>query len=386
MSKSNIPKSIRKSLLGKLYKARKNIELNNDLYLDYEHEKLCEYYNKYLELSKKFISKKVNIKYDTIKIDKHILSNSHNENDTVIFKNDIIDFDLLYNKYNKKFINRLYVLHNEDYYNEWIKEQNEFIKELSMEDLYTLRCHTHDGDIIINYFILNKLNIDKNIDEIDNGYRKSKIVIDKKVFNTNRNFILFYYQIKKYLYNKDEIYFSKLNKLELEEYIILNYINFDWNNILLLYIKDINNIFNKCPILKNNLVFYRGVNDEYYLKKSIKGIHTSETLSSYTFDYKTAVSYASKNCCIMRVNVPKNSKIILINILSSYNESEVLFPFDTKYIIDYPRHYINYYKTTEICPDDNKSKKIIVSDLSVIPKTIKSKSKSKSKSKIDISK
>lgn len=364
---TDIKKTIKQSLLKKLYKARNQIELNNDIYLDSEHEKLCDFYNKYKELSKKFSLEKVSIKYDSIKIDKHILSDNHNEDDIITFKNIVIDFDLMYNKYNKKFINRLYVSHDNNIYKQWIKEQIEFIKNLSAEEIYTLRCHTHDGDIIINKFIINNFKIEGDIDEFDNGYRKSNIIVDKKQFNTNRNFILFYYQIKKYLYNKDKK-FAQLNKLELEEYITLNYKNFNWSNILFIYINDINKIFDKCPIIKNNLVFYRGTNDDYYLKNSSKGLHTSKTLSSFTFDYKTAVSYASIKCCIMRVIAPEFSKIILIDILSPYNEKEVLLPFDTKYNIDYPRHYINYYKTSEICPDESKSKKILVSDLSIIPK------------------
>ena len=378
LKKSNIPISIQKSLLGKLSKARKNIKLNKDLYLDSEHEKLCEYYNKYNELYKKFNSHKLDIKYYYIKIDKHILSNSHDIKYILTFKNKIINFDLLYNKYNKKFINRLYVLHDNDYYNEWIKEQNKFIKKLTPEEIYSLKCYTHDGDIIINYYINNNFNIDKNIDEIDNGYRKSKIVVNKNIVNTNRNFILFYYQIKEYLYNKDLIFFSKLNRLELEEYIISNYINFDWDTILLLYIKDIDNIFKKCPTLKKNLVFYRGVNDEYYLKNSHKGIYISKTLTSFTLNYKIAIVYAARNCCIMRIIAPEFSKIILLDIISPYNEREVIIPFDTKYIIDYPRHKIKYYKTGEICPDDSKAKNMIVTDLSIIPKR-NSKSNSKSK-------
>ena len=49
-----LSKNIQKSLLKKLYNTRTKIKIDNDIYLDKEHEKLCEYYNKYVELSKKF--------------------------------------------------------------------------------------------------------------------------------------------------------------------------------------------------------------------------------------------------------------------------------------------------------------------------------------------
>tara|TARA_B000000437_G_scaffold209178_1_gene178051 strand:- start:5632 stop:6771 length:1140 start_codon:yes stop_codon:yes gene_type:complete len=375
-----LSKNIQKSLLKKLYNTRTKIKIDNDIYLDKEHEKLCEYYNKYVELSKKFSSSKTIKEYKSIKIDKHLLSDSHDEDDKIIYKEHKITFDLLYNEYNKKFINRIYVLHNDLYYNEWINEQNKFIKNLNSKDIYTLRCHTHDANLIINYFINNNLNIDKDIDEIgmdSEPYRKSEIVVSKKIFNSNRDYILFYYQIKEYLYNSDNKSLLKLNRLELEDYIINNYHNFNWNDILLLYIRDINNIFDKCPLLKNTLILYRGVYDDYYNKNSIKGYHLSKTLNSFTLNYKTAITYGGINCCVMRVKIPISYKIILIDILSPYNEEEVLLPFNTRYYIDYPRHIINYYRNTEICPDTNKSKKIMVSDLSVISKSIyKSKSKS----------
>jgi hypothetical protein len=253
----------------------------------------------------------------------------------------------------------------------WIYEQNNFIKSLTPKEIYTLRCHTHDGDIIINHFINNNFKIgigDGNgngngigtdIDKIDNGNRKSTIIINKKVFKTNRVFILFYYQIK-------EVLGSNLPRLELEQYIIDNYKSFDWNKILLLYIRDINLIFSKTPTVKDTIVLYRGVSSDYYLKDSSKGFHISKTLCSRTLDYKTAFTYSSPDYNIMRVKLPKGSKAILIDNISPYEESEVLLPFDTKYYIDYPRHLINYYKQTDICPDDTKSKKITVTDLSVI--------------------
>ena len=120
-------------------------------------------------------------------------------------------------------------------------------------------------------------------------------------------------------------------------------------------------------------MIYRGVNDDYYLKSSTKGVFNSQTLSSYTLDHKTAISYADRNCCIMRVKLNKGCKAILIDNISPYNEAEILLPFDTKYNIDYPRHLINYYKQNEICPDDTRSKKIMVTDLSVI-RSLSSKS------------
>ena len=77
--------------------------------------------------------------------------------------------------------------------------------------------------IIINYFIRNNLQIDKDIDVIGNEIeRKSTLIVEKRQFKSNRDYILFYYQIKEYLYEKYKK-ISELTRIELEEYIIENY-------------------------------------------------------------------------------------------------------------------------------------------------------------------
>ena len=365
---SQMSSNIKASLMKGLYRARKNIERNKDIYMDSEHELLCEYYKKYKELSKQFESEKIKITYNTFKIDKHILSDSHSKPDQIIFKDFKIKFEAFRNKYNKKFINELYVSTNPEDYEKWIEEQNEFIKSLSPEEIYTLRCHTHDGDIIVNYFIRNNFVIDMDIDSVGNEIqRKSTLIVEKAQFKSNRDYILFYYQIKEYLYKKNAE-LSKSSRIEFEEYIKAEYNTFDWSKILLLYIRDINNIFEKCPSVRKTLVIYRGSNDDYYLKNSTRGVHITKTLSSHTLNPKVAIGYANIQCCIMRVKLSAGCKAILIDNISGYEEEdEILLPFNTKYYIDFARHSINYYKNNLICPDETMAEKITVSDLTVIP-------------------
>ncbi len=360
--------NIKASLMNTLDRARKKIERNKDIYLDSEHELLCEYYNKYQELSKQFQNEKTKISYYTFKIDKHILSISHDSKDEIIFKDYKITYETFHNKYNKKFINELYVITNQADYESWIEEQNRFIKSLTPEEIYTLRCHTHDGDIIVNYFIRNNFIIDKDIDRVGYGNeRKSTLIVEKKQFNSNRDYILFYYQIKEYLYStKKEI--TKLSRIDFENYIIANYKDFEWNKILSLYIRDIKNIFKKCPVVKKPIVIYRGSNDDYFLKNSTRGKYVANTLTSNTLNPKVAIGYSGINCCTMRVKLSKGCLAILIDNVSAYEgEDEILLPFNTKYQIDYARHSINHYKNNVICPDETIAKKIIVTDLSVIP-------------------
>jgi hypothetical protein len=148
-----------------------------------------------------------------------------------------------------------------------------------------------------------------------------------------------------------------------------------------LYIRDIKNIFNKCPKVKKTIVIYRGSYNDYFLKNSYRGIHITKTLTSHTLNPKVAVGYSGIDCCTMRVKLSKGCTAILIDNISAYEEEdEILLPFNTKYSIDYARHSINYYKNSMICPDEAMAKKITVTDLTVIPKLQQPKSKSPKKS------
>jgi hypothetical protein len=111
------------------------------------------------------------------------------------------------------------------------------------------------------------------------------------------------------------------------------------------------------------------------VKNSTKGTHITYTLSSHTLNPKIAFGYSGIGCCIMRVKLSKGCKAILIDNISGYDEDEILLPFNTKYYIDFARHSINYYKNNIICPDETQAKKVIVTDLSIIPPRHLSKQK-----------
>ena len=85
--------------------------------------------------------------------------------------------------------------------------------------------------------------------------------------------------------------YNVLSRLELEQYIIKNYKTFDWNKILILYIKDIKKYLKSTKIEKL-LLFIEVLMMIIILK--IYGIYNSNTLSSYTLDHKIAINYAAK--------------------------------------------------------------------------------------------
>lgn len=353
---TTISSNIKTRLQSRLNSVRSKVR-TQDIYLDEEHALMCSYYEKYLELSKKFesIKRTIHIPYKKI---------VYGSNDEYMFEDSIMKIEYFWNDYNKKFINNLYIAHSNDkgYDEEWIEAQNNFITSLSVEELHTLRSHTCDGDVIANYF-LQKGSIDKDIDSIGGDNRKEDtIFIRKKRSKTERDFILFYYQIIEYI--KQDISNMK-SKIDIEQYIKENYHNFDWNKIIRMYIKDVGKIFKKCPKVKNEFVVYRGVEDEYHLSKSYKGKFPSSTLTSVTLDSKVAITYAGIRCCVQRIRLCKGAKAILIEGISMYdNDKEVLLPFNTTYNIEYPRHEIKIYKTGTICPSKD-TKTMIVSDLYV---------------------
>ncbi len=118
--------NIHNRLLYKLEKARKEIENDNDLYINSDHEKLCYYYKKLLEIKKKLITinKEIIIEYISDNIDTKnkykdydIFMKKRKEKENKLdFKLETYKYNIKYNDYNKKFINKICDNINENSY------------------------------------------------------------------------------------------------------------------------------------------------------------------------------------------------------------------------------------------------------------------------------
>ena len=156
-------KPINNNIKAKLSSFRKNVE-DNDIFLNEDHKLLCFYYNKYIELKSKLETKNKKIIF---KFMRNILN--LNENNTLIvneFENKIeyelikYEYNIKYNLYNKKYVNKLNYIFNYDYINIFLQEQYLFLRSLTTRELYNIKYYTYHGDIYLNAFIQGIFSID----------------------------------------------------------------------------------------------------------------------------------------------------------------------------------------------------------------------------------
>lgn len=105
-----------------------------------------------------------------------------------------------------------------------------------------------------------------------------------------------------------------------------------YNKELSLIINNIDTAFQDAPLLKEDIILYRGLNlpDIYDKKRNnnmklagYKGIYKG-FISTSLLIYNTEM-FQNKICCVLKINVPKNTKCLFIEYISNIpSEQEVL--------------------------------------------------------------
>ena len=91
-------------------------------------------------------------------------------------------------------------------------------------------------------------------------------------------------------------------------------------------LKDIERAFKLIPPLKDDLIVYRAVNADKSsdIDKKIK------ILTSTSYDIRTTLTFIKNKCCIMKIKIPKGSRVLCMDTLSYFsgdvNEFEILLP------------------------------------------------------------
>jgi hypothetical protein len=369
-------KIYKKKFLNKLKKARKNIKLLKDIYVNKDHEELCEYY------------KKNNIKSNLLKYNKTLFDNIINKNDK--FKNIFntttlyeIPINIKYYKYsiknnsknkiekkykkilyysnfNLKLLKRFKLNIYQDVIDRFIRQQQDFFNTLNIRELYNLKYYTSIGYEILNNYL--KKNFKLN--HIDSLY------ILGNYDDNNESYILFYYQFLDVFYDiynnkqQDKYQFLKktnfdFNQISNKEYFI-NYIknnfksfNYEiYEKVFKNYINEMIDIFNKAPIVENDIICYRGIkknhiNENKDLISLKKGIYINNSFMSTSLFIDTAMKFTSnidkEKRYIQRINI-KNNRVIFLQFVSLYErEYEILLPINSRLYIEYPFRKIKIY-------------------------------------------
>jgi hypothetical protein len=339
--------SVSKSLMGKLEKVRNKIKEDNDIYISKEHELVCYYYDKYKELVDKIkmVEKKINLEYLTDNIDINSQQNFL-EKDTIEFKKKTSKIVIDYNEYNHKFINKIQRIINIDHLNELLQQQDDFIKSLSVRELYNLKHYTYQGDKIIVEFI----NKTFSIDFLKIDYNNSTLL---------------YFQFLDYfshnpIFNGKDVNIN--DSQEFLKFINSNYKTFSidiYNQVISAYIHELNEIFKKAPKTKEVMYVYRGVKDNYISKEVSKnktrGFFVSNRFTSTSLFLKSAIGFIGQDSVLYEIKIEKGLPVIFLNGITFITEEfEILLPINSTFYIDYALKTENYYHNKNLICNENK--------------------------------
>jgi hypothetical protein len=359
---------IHERLLEKLEKSRKQIIKDNDIYINKEHELLCYYNNKLIELKKKIkilnkhieISYKDNILVNNSELETFIEKRKGGDIAVLDYKITLYRYNIKYNEYNKKFINKIQEYIDEKSLNKFIEKQNSFIESLNIRDIYNLKYYTYRGDIYLNYYIDNGGIFDTQV-ILDNG---------RGIVDDDSDLCYYFFQFLDY-FKANNYKGQKVNvddDMLFIKFIKDNYLDFNsdiYKFVFDLYINELKELFKKAPKTDNELVLYRGINENYILHNAKRGYYTTNHFSSTSLLPEFAYNYTKKKNIMLKIIVEKGVPLIFVEgITLAKGDFEVIMPIHSKLYIDYALKKVNYYKTKDdICPSINNDNQLKVSTI-----------------------
>jgi len=231
---------------------------------------------------------------------------------------------------------------------DWVYSCIDYMKNLSIEDKYTILGYTYNGDEFVNLFLIQ--NLPKLKSKIDEIKKKGK---DKY---KNFYFPLFFQLIKiikdglapryKRLIDTSPITLldlkNNINNNNLTDtylYIIKNleYFTDEFYGVCIkLFANDLKRILDNAPAMTKTSILYRGVKDKYYYSDPSKTTFQTNTFMSTSFNAESAFEFAEKNCCFKKIiAVPGTKGIFMEAITQMGGENEILLNVGTKFnIID----------------------------------------------------
>jgi len=323
-------------LLEKLRKIREKLKEDKYEYANKEHETVCYYYYKFLELSKNVKEEiktlKLNVSLSDINVYTRyniLIEHIKNNNNITTFTEDEIIYRMKYNANNYKFINADNYLINVDAIQNYINQQTSFFKSLSLREVYTLK-----------YFVLISDKIDtKNINSINAKELTYLRLIEDGAF--------LYFQFKDYftknpIFNNNNVDVNDIEKFL--SFISNNKNNFNdllYNTVFKIFLKDVNDIFLKSPKTTDNFYVY-SYQPNNFIKKSF--YKTNRFMKG-----QFIISYYDipHNYHIYQIYVKKGvSLLFLTPFFSKSNKTLVcFFPISSNFYVDYANNTKTLYNT-----------------------------------------
>lgn len=264
---------------------------------------------------------------------------------------------------------------------EWIRSMNEYLRKLTLRDLWTAKTYTKQGDEFCNNYL--RGTFDGFMDKFLKGYsmgqyymsyfpmffqavdylRSLKLsdlfsIIPKDIFNkkaeppsnSSQKFDspylnstpLTYFQIILIIYDpttsNNDCYLLLLQivpKLDIEKF---------WTKIVKNYCDDLNRIINEAPALQREMVVYRGLHDHddsIVRSNTFNKIYKSKGFVSTSLHYNTAIEFKNRKCgnYLQRITILPGTRVFPLMTLSAFpNEVEILLGSNSKfYVVDIKR-------------------------------------------------
>ena len=228
----------------------------------------------------------------------------------------------------------------------FFKKNQEFLRDkLTVKEIFMLSGYTYNGDVLCNLVLRMKSD---NTDKRKKNFKEYVVNWNIEEEEGYKLIPIFYQlskRLNKYSYKDIKSYLKKVKRDEKFVELIKDCVEE--------YIEELKKIFDKAPVLENEMVVYRGVTTMYY-KKDNSDIFYNNTFMSTSLNPNTALGFSYKDCCMKKIILkPGFNRIIFMEPITQVGgEYELLICPDTKFrILKHEKlkklNSINYKKINE---------------------------------------
>jgi hypothetical protein len=247
--------------------------------------------------------------------------------------------------------------------NEWMKNQFDYIAQLTKRDLFTVYSYTRTGDEIANGFLRKNLTQPKFM-----RYLKE---IQESPHTYRPYFALFFQafdELTSYTPEKlsetispdvtpeklayiQEWFTSASSSSTLLSQVYISFLGMltdftidFWLKVIQIYVNDIDRIIKNSPPVTKKMYVYRSVDTSDYFLSGMKHRHIKSLngFESTSLSAKATFEFIGRKCCFQRITLLPGVKALLISCVSAFpTESEILLGHNTNYYIMEPSTKIN---------------------------------------------
>lgn len=281
--------------------------------------------------------------------------------------------ELNYTNYNKDVAMQLFKDHDLDIDFGWFKKMDAYVRNLSNYDAFTVLGYSYHSFDFINRYLMG-----------DMTEARLRGLMYEDTYITY--YFPFYVQMHALLEalvidpSKDDTYSYNSSKKKASAWVkwcrgkpagecyrvvlkIMRSFPYDFmKQAMELFKDDLSRIINASPPLEKQLVLYRGVKDDYFMRDAKSRYYTNKTFVSCSLDPNHAYRYLRGNrCCFKRIVMLPGTHALFISGISCYpNEMEMVVDVDSiMYISELKKHkmYTDYSKK-DMCFSDTQEVQI----------------------------